>query len=290
MKNQNKNSLIEQVIDWNTLEQEVKDERSKAPVIVTPKPKPNTPPIVNTNTKDAWGRKSNDPFFNFDPKTNKFVAGSCKGLTKAQCDAKNKPKPETGNDANNIAKHQSKLISNAVLFYERISVDANRGNWDEDKLKKLFKDFIFVPRAYPDPAMQAAYVDMLYKILFKMQNLTNKYPKQYQYWVSRNYAVGATLDSLRSMKLNSAPTFLSWFRGKTFDYMDWTITEMNWSFDLVFKQPINVKQLYDDPQSSNLTLQKSFSIDQIHKKVMDAYNNKIWGEPEGKRKNVVFPK
>jgi len=265
-------------------------EEAKGVTVVTPKPKPTAAGGGKPVVLDKWGRKPNDPFYNFDPKTKKFIAGPCKGLTKAQCDAKNKPKPENANDINAIAKQQSKLISNAVLFYERISVEANRGNWNEDKLKSLFRTFVFTPRAYPDTEMQAAYIDMLYKILFKMQNLTSKYPKQYQYWVSRNYAVGTTLDSLRSMKINAATSFISWFRGKTFDYMDWTIDEMTWLFDSVFKQPINVKQLYNDPQSSDLTLKKTFSIEQIHKKVMTAYDDEFWGEPEGKRKNVIFPK
>jgi len=266
-------------------------EEAKGVTVVTPKPKPADGGGGKPVVLDKWGRKPNDPFYNFDPKTKKFIAGPCKGLTKAQCDAKNKPpKPENVNDVNAIAKQQSKLISNAVLFYERISVEANRGNWDEEKIKSLFRTFVFTPRAYPDTEMQAAYIDMLYKILFKMQNLTSKYPKQYQYWVSRNYAVGTTLDSLRSMKINAATSFISWFRGKTFDYMDWTIDEMTWLFDSVFKQPINVKQLYNDPQSSDLTLKKTFSIEQIHKKVMTAYDDEFWGKPEGKRKNVIFPK
>lgn len=267
-------------------------EEAKGVTVVTPKPKPNAgdglKPVL-----DKWGRKPNDPFFNFDPKTKKFIAGPCKGLTKAQCDAKNKTIDDTESiTSDSIAKYQSKLISNAVLFYERISVEANRGNWDEDKLKSLFRTFVFSQRASTDLLTQVAYIDMLYKILFRMQDLTKKYPKQYQYWVSRNYAVGTTLESLRSMKLNSIPTFISWFRGKTFDYMDWTIDEMNWGFDDIFKN-INkktIEKLYNDPQSSDLTLQKTFSIEQIHKKVMTAYNDKIWGEPEGKRKNVVFPK
>lgn len=264
-------------------------EEAKGVTVVTPKPKPKTDDGRKTIVLDKWGRKPNDPFYNFDPKTKKFIAGPCKGLTKAQCDAKNKPAGEEKFTADNVARYQSKLISNAVLFIERINQYANSTNWDEEAIQTIFKKLVFTKRTGGSPADQAAYIDMLYKILFSMNDITNKYPEQYQYWVSRNYASGVSLDMLRSTNAPDIKSLTAWFRGKNFDYIDWSMKDINWYFDLIFKQPIDAKKLYNDPQSSKLTLQKSFSIDQIHGKVMKAYNDKIWGEPSGKRKNVVFP-
>jgi len=263
-------------------------EEAKGVTVVIPTPKPAIDDKKKL-TQDNWGRKPNDPFYNFDPKTKKFIAGPCKGLTKAQCDAKNKPNEEEFTP-DNLARYQSKLVSNAVLFIERINQYANSANWDEEAMQKIFKTLVFTKRTGGSISDQAAYIDMLYKILFSMKDITNKYPDQYRYWISRNGASGVSLDMLRSISVSYIKSFTWWFRGKNFDYMDWSMKDINWYFDLIFKQPIDAKKLYNDPQSSKLTLQKSFSIDQIHKKVMKAYDDKIWGEPAGKRKNVVFPK
>jgi len=264
-------------------------EEAKGVTVVTPKPKPADGGGGKPVVLDKWGRKPNDPFYNFDPKTKKFIAGPCKGLTKAQCDAKNKPEGEKKFTADNVARYQSKLISNAVLFIERINQYVNSTNWNEEAIQTVFKKLVFTERTGGSAADQAAYIDMLYKILFSMNDMTNKYPEQYQYWVSRNYASGVSLDMLRSTSASDIKSLTAWFRGKNFDYIDWSMKDINWYFDLIFKQPIDGKKLYNDPQSSKLTLQKSFSIDQIHRKIMKAYDDKIWGEPSGKRKNVVFP-
>lgn len=249
--------LIEQRVDWDELEKEVltrpidtlKPDVIKKPVVVKP-------PVVT------------------DPDDETKI-----------------PKPEDKTvKEDSLIKYKSKLISNAILFYEQISKATRFRNWDEDKIKAVMKTYVF-ERRVGDPSQQALYIYMLYRILNPSFNTQRtKYKTQYNYWINRNLTVATTIDMLIAEKNPYIVNFIDWFRGKPFDWTDWELKELNWYFvDSIFKSPVNTKQLYDNPQSSKLSLKLMRSDDKIHSMIIDMYNKQVFGKPGGARKNVVIP-
>lgn len=249
--------LIEQDVDWDEVEKRISTQPidTSKPVVVK-KPVVVNPPVVT------------------DPEDETEIP---------------KPEDETKKE-DSLTKYKSKLISNAILFYEQIHKATITNNWDEVKIKAVMKAYVF-ERRVGDPGQQALYIYMLYRILGPaFKTYRTKYKTQYNYWINRNLTVSTTIDMLIAEKNPYIVNFIDWFRGKPFDWTDWELKELNWYFvDSIFKSPVNTKQLYDNPQSSKLSLKLLRSDDKIHSMIIDMYNKQVFGKPGGARKNVIVP-
>jgi hypothetical protein len=241
---------------------------NKKPVTVVPKDK-----------KDKWGRSKGD---------------NCYGLTPEECKKKfpPPPPPKPKIDASKVAAatKQFALIQNAVQFYETMSkFDKDNLNYQSSSIHKTFIKFSFSSRVSgATPEEQTAYISMLYRILFdsNMQSLRKKYKKEYNYWLSRNYASSTSWDYLKQLKM-PVTWFSGWFSPSISIELEWDMKYINRYFDRIFSN-INSRDLKNKwvKNPYQLKLKKIFSNDQIHNMVIDAYKNKIWGEPYGSRQNM----
>ena len=248
--------LIEQDIDWDEEEKKYLDQpidtsnkvvvKKKPDTTLTPKPKPDPDP---------------DP----DPK----------------------PKPDTtlSNEEVSRAIKQFKLIQNAVQFYENISKLGRYINWDEERMQNVFVKFSMTNRDGMTPIEMAKYCDVIYRILFKMSGTRKSNSAAYEYWLSRNYASSTSWEYLQSISVPDYKSYEDWFKGDRFDYMDWDEFANTVYLKNIFSK-VDLKQIKNKPSTVALTLKSKFTNDEIHKMVLSAYKNKIWGEPRGTRKNM----
>ena len=51
-------------------------------------------------------------------------------------------------------------------------------------------------------------------------------------------------------------------------------------FDSVFAEPVNPKQIINNPLSTKLTLKRTMSDSEIHSMIMNAYRDKVFGTPK----------
>jgi len=267
--------IFEQVVDWDALEQQVLAE----PIANDSKLKPD-PPKVKT---DAWGRPEGDEWYGYDPKLKKYVTGP-----------KVKKDDTEGNDTSSnatakYAQQQFKLIQNAVQFYENISKLGRYNNWDEERMQTVFVKFSMTNRDGMTPVEMAKYCDVIYRILFKMSGTRKSNSAAYEYWLSRNYASSTSWEYLQSISVPDYKSYEDWFKGDRFDYMDWDEFANVRYLKNIFSN-VDLKQIKDKPSTVALTLKSKFTNDEIHKMVLSAYKNKIWGEPRGKRKNAAWIK
>jgi hypothetical protein len=81
--------------------------------------------------------------------------------------------------------------------------------------------------------------------------------------------------------------FSGWFSPSISIELEWDMKYINRYFDRIFSN-INSRDLKNKwvKNPYQLKLKKIFSNDQIHNMVIDAYENKIWGEPYGSRQNM----
>jgi hypothetical protein len=280
-----KHLIIEQTPDWSTVDPSkvtldgIKTDNGD--VIKTNTDADNKKITVIKKDKDKWGRLKGD---------------KCYGLSPEECKKKFPPPPPPPPkpiiDPSKVASatKQFALIQNAVQFIEnmqrvRILGDGSISNRPENNFIK----FSFSTRVSgSNPEEQTAYISMLYRILHdqKMQSLRKKYKKEYDYWLSRNYASSTSWDYLK--RLHSEVTWFSgWFSPQISKDIEWDMKYINRYFDRIFSN-INSRELKNKwvKNPYQLKLKKIFSNDQIHNMVMDAYKNKIWGEPFGSRQNM----
>lgn len=256
--------IFEQVVDWDAVEKDVLAE----PIVNDSKPKPAPSPKP---PKPAPKPKPPKP----DP-----------------------PKVEKddteGNDTSSnatakYAQQQFKLIQNAVQFYENISKLGRYNNWDEERMQNVFVKFSMTNRDGMTPVEMAKYCDVIYRILFKMSGTRKSNSAAYEYWLSRNYASSTSWEYLQSISVPDYKSYEDWFKGDRFDYMDWDEFANVRYLKNIFSN-VDLKQIKTKPSTVALTLKSKFTNDEIHKMVLSAYKNKIWGEPRGKRKNAAWIK
>jgi len=276
--------IFEQVVDWDALEQQVLAEpiANDSKLKPAPKPKPLKPDPPKVKT-DAWGRPEGDEWYGYDPKLKKYVTGP-----------KVKKDDTEGNDTSSnatakYAQQQFKLIQNAVQFYENISKLGRYTNWDEERMQTVFVKFSMTNRDGMTPVEMAKYCDVIYRILFKMSGTRKSNSAAYEYWLSRNYASSTSWEYLQSISVPDYKSYEDWFKGDRFDYMDWDEFANVRYLKNIFSN-VDLKQIKNKPSTVALTLKSKFTNDEIHKMVLSAYKNKIWGEPRGKRKNAAWIK
>ena len=241
---------------------------------------PITPITPEKSVTDKWGRKQTDPYYGYDKKQDKFIIGPYKGLTAAQrkekIEQENKPVKRGSIDWSRRAN----LISNAILCYEKLNRYSRTKNWDEEQLQQVFIKYIFKQKV-AIPEYQAMYVDILYRILFgSLKGKLANNIVEYTYWLSRNRTTAVTWDLLQSEWNSQIDSFIGWFRGKPLDWMDWDIKTVGYYFDSVFAEPVNPKQIINNPLSTKLTLKRTMSDSEIHSMIMNAYRDKVFGTPK----------
>lgn len=279
----NHKHVISEQIDWTTADPgkvTLDGIKNDDGTIIKPKVD-DKKPVIKLD-KDQWGRKKGD---------------KCYGLTPEQCKKKftelpPPPPPDPSKVAS--ATKQFALIQNAVQFLENMQHVIILGDGSIPRRpENIFIKFSFSSRVSgSNPQEQTAYISMLYRILHdpKMQSLRKKYKKEYDYWISRNYASATSWDYLK--RIHSEVTWFSgWFSPSISKDIQWDMKYINRYFDRIFSN-INSRSLKNKwvENPYQLKLKTIFSNDQMHTMVMDAYKNKIWGEPYGNRKNMGWIK
>ena len=193
---------------------------------------------------------------------------------------------EKGERAAWTARFIFTLIKNSVFFIEKVSKSYRSKGWlsEKDVFNALDK---YVLSFYPET--QAAYVDMIMRISNdpSFKSMRTKYPNQYNYFITRNYATSTTFDYLEKISVYYTYDLNNLFFGEGGDDLglnqDTSIAQRNRRKVGEFFTPGYV---YKDDVNAKLNIKKRYTDNEIHKKVITAYNDKIWGESGKSRKSI----
>lgn len=190
------------------------------------------------------------------------------------------------------ARYQWKLIMNAVQFIQAINAvqysnDANK----VEGIRISYPEYVYrVIQKYfsgSDRSKKAAYIDMIIRLVYgDLQYLLKKYPKQVKYFITRNQSTGTTIEYLQGIRpaplqYKNLNDLLYKKYGKTFklnlDTSDARATRRVLS--TIYKPAFTfIDGVYP-------SLKESYSAKQVYDRIVFAYDNKIWGEADGKRIN-----
>ena len=185
------------------------------------------------------------------------------------------------------AQYQWKLISNAVKFIEAInSAEYNNVTGiDSDAIYRSIKKYL-VPSS-STASTSSAYADMIIRLLYgDLQYLAKKYPKQVKYFITRNGSTGTTTEYLQGIQPYYLPykslTGLVYRNGKKLGLND-SSPEAKTTRRLL-SLIYSPKFAFIDGVTPKLKL--GYTPKQAFDRIAYAYENKIWGDPTGKRINT----
>lgn len=184
------------------------------------------------------------------------------------------------------ATYQWKLISNSIKFIEAISsVKYNIvAGFDEEAVYRIITKYL-IPNV--KDKNNAAYTDMIIRLLYgNLRYLTKKYPKQVKYFITRNGSTGTTIEYLQGIQPYyldyQSLTGLLYRNGRRLGLDE--LTDEAKGVRRVLSQLYNPKFAFIDGVTPKLNL--AYSVKQAYDRIAFAYENKIWGEPGGKRTNL----
>lgn len=214
-------------------------------------------------------------------------------------DTKKEPEDKKTDLENNIARskrisvnaqYQWKLISNAIKFIEQVS----NFHFGISSVYTAIKKYIVPTSNSEAAAYSAAYVDMIIRLMYgDLRYLVKRYPKQVKYFITRNQSTGTSIAYLKGIAINPALkmsyqslTGILYTNGEQLGLNDDT-AEAKASRNLL-SLVYAPKFKFIDGVKPKLRLR--YTAKQVEDRIAYAYENKIWGEPYGKRINTPKPK
>lgn len=189
-----------------------------------------------------------------------------------------------------VAKTKWKLISNAIKFMQGIG-NLNQGVFGgynvEDSIRVINKYIVIDNPTYM--SQRAAYIDMIMRLLYgDLQSVAKKFPKQFNYFITRNRSSATSVDYLRNIRPSTLPytglTNLLWGNGRKLGLDEDDARGLRRSLSLIYSP----KFAFLSGVTPKLKLR--YNKKQVEDRILYAYDNKIWGDPDGKRINVPKPK
>lgn len=218
-----------------------------------------------------------------------------KDITPKKDDTKKDQKPKKDIDTNiersekisQQATYQWKLISNSIKFIEAInSVKYNNiTGIDEDAVYRIISKYLVASTS--TATTSAAYTDMIIRLLYgNLRYLTKKYPKQVKYFITRNKSTGTTIEYLQGIQPYyleyQSLTGLLYRNGKKLGLDD--NSEEARAIRRLLSLVYTPKFAFIDGVTPKL--KSPYSAKQAYERIAFAYENKIWGDPDGKRINL----
>jgi hypothetical protein len=178
------------------------------------------------------------------------------------------------------------LIRNAVHFIDELSSNPYKQSDWERRYGIINKRMLGQGDTY-----KAAYIDMILRIASSswFATMRNKYSKEYNYFITRNRSIGTTWeyleykatrydrsgDSLNLKGLN----YLFYGESGEFLYLDDT------SDKAVIRQLSKLRTIspgykWSSKIPSEMPLTLRYTTEQIHKKIINIYKSKLFGEPK----------
>jgi hypothetical protein len=192
---------------------------------------------------------------------------------------------DTADQQSTVAKTQWNLISNAIKFMQGIG-NLNYNNvtgYDvEDSIRVINKYVVDIPA---NMSQRAAYIDMIMRLLYgDLQSVAKKFPKQFNYFITRNKSSATSVDYLRNIRPHTLPytglTSLLWGNGRKLGLDEDEARGIRRSLSLIYSP----KFVFLSGVTPKLKLR--YNKKQVEDRILYAYDNKIWGDPDGKRINV----
>jgi hypothetical protein len=184
-----------------------------------------------------------------------------------------------------VAKTQWKLISNAIKFMQGIG-NLNYNNvtgYDVEDSIRVINKYIVDNPAYM--SQRAAYIDMIMRLLYgDLQSVAKKFPKQFNYFITRNRSSATSVDYLRNIRPYTLSytglTSLLWGNGRKLGLDEDDARGLRRSLSLIYSR----KFVFLSGVTPKLKLR--YNKKQVEDRILYAYDNKIWGDQDGKRINV----
>ena len=184
-----------------------------------------------------------------------------------------------------VAKTQWKLISNAIKFMQGIG-NLNYNNvtgYDVEDSIRVINKYIIDNPAYM--SQRAAYIDMIMRLLYgDLQSVAKKFPKQFNYFITRNRSSATSVDYLRNIRPYTLSytglTSLLWGNGRKLGLDEDDARGIRRSLSLIYSP----KFVFLSGVTPKLKLR--YNKKQVEDRILYAYDNKIWGDQDGKRINV----
>jgi hypothetical protein len=185
-----------------------------------------------------------------------------------------------------INDYKRQLISNAIIFYEVMNKQLIGVDIDEDAIWKSIKKYM-LGSGGNDAQLKTAYCDIIIRILNSnsLQAYVKKYPKQYEYFISRNGTSGTTIDFLKSINNTYLRRLDNLFVGTLGDWLDFD-TEA-----LIDNQSTSVRRKklnytifngykYNPNQQAKVPLKLRYTDSEINSKILSFYKNNVFGVPK----------
>lgn len=199
----------------------------------------------------------------------------------------NKTKWDTAAEQSYFAVLKWELISNAVRFMQAIGNLNYKGGitsyYDvEDSIRVINKYIVDAP-AYM--SQRAAYIDMIMRLVYgDLQSVAKQFPKQFNYFITRNRSTGTTIDYLRNIRPYGIPyvglTNLLWGYGRKLGLDEDDAKGIRRNLSLIYSP----KFVFLSGVTPKLKLR--YDKKQVEDRILYAYDNKIWGDPDGKPINL----
>jgi hypothetical protein len=184
------------------------------------------------------------------------------------------------------SKYINKLISNAIIFYEVVNKQLVGFNIDEDAIWKSIKKYM-LGAGGNDAQFRTAYCDIIIRILHtnSLQAYVKKYPKQYEYFISRNGSSGTTIDYLKSINNTYLRRLDNLFVGTLGDWLDFdTEALIDNQSTSVRRKKLNYNIFngykYDPNTKAKVPLILRYTDSQINSKVLSYYKDNMFGKPK----------
>jgi hypothetical protein len=184
------------------------------------------------------------------------------------------------------SKYINKLISNAIIFYEIITKQTAVFDIDEDAIWKSIKKYM-LGAGGNDAQLKTAYCDIIIRILNSnsLQAYVKKYPKQYEYFISRNGSSGTTIDFLKSINNTYFRRLDNLFVGTLGDWLDFdTEALIDNQSTSVRRKKLNFNIFngykYDPNEKAKVPLILRYTDSQINSLVLSYYKDHMFGSPK----------
>ena len=184
------------------------------------------------------------------------------------------------------SKYINKLISNAIIFYEVMNKQLIGFDIDEDAIWKSIKKYM-LGSGGNDAQLKTAYCDIIIRILNSnsLQAYVKKYPKQYEYFISRNGSSGTTIDFLKSINNTYLRRLDNLFVGTLGDWLDFdTEALIDNQSTSVRRKKLNYNIFngykYNPNQQAKVPLILRYTDSQINSKVLSYYKDNMFGAPK----------